>query len=77
TPATSTIQYGNSSVDQQAISYTTRQMDSMSITSASWQPDAAGFPSSVAPTYHQADYGVTERRSPTPEQRPSKRHRRT
>ncbi|MGC4773718.1 hypothetical protein ACLQ25_32775, partial [Micromonospora sp. DT44] len=50
TAAAPTIQYGNSSVDQRAISYTTAQTDSMSNTT-SWQPDAARIPSSGTPTY--------------------------
>ncbi|MFI7594560.1 hypothetical protein [Micromonospora sp. NPDC049359] len=75
TAATPTIQYGNSNVDQQAISYTTAQMNSMSITT-SWQPDAARIPSSGAPTYYQADNSVIESRSPTPEPRPRKQRRR-
>ncbi|MEV1111107.1 hypothetical protein AB0I95_21110 [Micromonospora sp. NPDC049751] len=76
TAATPAIQYGNSNVDQRAISYTTARMDSMSITSASWHPDAARISSSGAPTHRQADYSVTESRSPTPEQRPRKQRKR-
>ncbi|MFI5926846.1 hypothetical protein ACIA3K_12765 [Micromonospora sp. NPDC051543] len=76
TAATPTIQYGSSNVDQRAISYTTQQMDSMSITSASWHPDVASIPSAGAATRHQADYSVTESRSPTPEQRPRKQRKR-
>ncbi|MEU7927779.1 hypothetical protein [Micromonospora sp. NPDC049107] len=69
-------QYGSSSVNQEAISYTTQQMDSMSITTNSWQHDVAGVQSSARPANQQADYSFDEVQPPTPEQGRRKHRRR-
>ncbi|WP_327031582.1 hypothetical protein [Micromonospora ureilytica] len=68
--------YSGSSGQQAAISYTTEQMGSMSITSDSWQANMAGIQSSLAPSNRQDEYSFDEPRQPTPEQGRRKHRRR-